>query len=286
MSSLPYVNAAAFRQALLTRLKLEATVRGVSMQSLQQRLLMERMLVRLFRSKETPWVLKGGFALDLRFRPQVRATRDLDLGVRNVTDEDNLRDCLETAMIEDPGDFLKFTLGRSSLANEGKAIRFGVRVGLAGKELGGFSLDVALDDPRLASPQKIQSDENLGIEGLTPATSWVLDLAQHFAEKLHALTFDWLERENTRVKDLVDLVLLVERANLKGQKVALAIRDIFQHRQTHPVPTQIDSQPANWTQQYVSLAHEAGLHSLEMKQGLESLRHWLKRNEVLEKAFF
>ena len=117
MSPLPYADAAAFRRALLTRLKSEAAVRGVSMQTLQQRLLMERMLVRLFSDDDVPWVLKGGFALDLRFRPRARVTRDLDLGVEDALATDDLRDQLESALASVPDesdDFLVFTVGRSS----------------------------------------------------------------------------------------------------------------------------------------------------------------------------
>jgi hypothetical protein len=38
----------------------------------------DRLLARLFREEPAPWVLKGGYALELRFKA-ARATVDIDL---------------------------------------------------------------------------------------------------------------------------------------------------------------------------------------------------------------
>ena len=84
MTVLPYPDAASFRHALLARLKAAASRGRPSMQVQQQRFLMERLLARLFAVEPCPWVLKGGFGLDLRYRPDVRVTRDLDLAVQGL----------------------------------------------------------------------------------------------------------------------------------------------------------------------------------------------------------
>ena len=54
----------------------------------------------------------------------------------------------------------------------------------------------------------------LGLREL-PATGFLaVSPEEQFAEKLHAYTLPRVGRENTRVKDLVDLVLLIERTKL------------------------------------------------------------------------
>jgi hypothetical protein len=51
----------------------------------------------------------------------------------------------------------------------------------------------------------------LDFAGLDDLLVEAVDRRQHFAEKLHALTRDYGDRPNTRVKDLPDLLTLIER---------------------------------------------------------------------------
>jgi hypothetical protein len=41
----------------------------------------ERLLARLFAGDDPPWLLKGGYALELRLQDRARSTLDLDLSV-------------------------------------------------------------------------------------------------------------------------------------------------------------------------------------------------------------
>ena len=68
---------AGFRDQLLGRLRNYARERGISVQRVQQRVAFERLLARLTGFGE--WLLKGGFALELRYGWQNRPTRDIDL---------------------------------------------------------------------------------------------------------------------------------------------------------------------------------------------------------------
>jgi hypothetical protein len=54
-------------------------------QTVQLKFAMERLLARLFHAPDPPWLLKGGFAMDLRFRPKARTTKDVDLSVSLAT---------------------------------------------------------------------------------------------------------------------------------------------------------------------------------------------------------
>src|ERR1035437_353053 len=49
----------------------------------RRQVVFDRLLARLFPTDPAPWVLKGGYALELRFRT-ARATIDIDLTVETV----------------------------------------------------------------------------------------------------------------------------------------------------------------------------------------------------------
>jgi hypothetical protein len=50
---------------------------------LRRQVSFDRLLARLFREESAPWVLKGGYALELRFKA-ARSTVDIDLTVQRV----------------------------------------------------------------------------------------------------------------------------------------------------------------------------------------------------------
>lgn len=71
-----YDSPDAFRQALQARLRSVAAERDLSVQDVQIKFLIERLLARQFHFDDPPWVLKGGFAMELRYRPHARTTKD------------------------------------------------------------------------------------------------------------------------------------------------------------------------------------------------------------------
>jgi hypothetical protein len=54
-------------------LRTVAQERGVQIQGLQLKVAIERLLARLFDGDDPPW-LKGGYAMERRFRPRARTT--------------------------------------------------------------------------------------------------------------------------------------------------------------------------------------------------------------------
>ena len=77
-----YASAEAFRSALEVRLNQAAETELIQINRLRRRVAFDRLLARLFRIDPTPWVLKGGYALELRYRT-ARATVDIDLRSSN-----------------------------------------------------------------------------------------------------------------------------------------------------------------------------------------------------------
>jgi Nucleotidyl transferase AbiEii toxin, Type IV TA system len=76
----PYASAAAFRGALETRLKAISKAEGIDLQRLRRQVSFDRLLARLFAEKNAPWLLKGGYAMELRLRT-ARTTKDIDISL-------------------------------------------------------------------------------------------------------------------------------------------------------------------------------------------------------------
>src|SRR5487761_812381 len=81
-----YATAAAFRRALEDRLQDIARKEGVDLQRLRRQVAFDRLLARLFQAGQAPalpWVLKGGYAMELRISA-ARTTKDIDLTMRST----------------------------------------------------------------------------------------------------------------------------------------------------------------------------------------------------------
>lgn len=82
-----YATAASFRRALEDRLQAIAKKEGVDLQRLRRQVAFDRFLARLFQAEDPnhlPWVLKGGYAMELRMKA-ARTTKDIDLTARGVS---------------------------------------------------------------------------------------------------------------------------------------------------------------------------------------------------------
>lgn len=112
-----FASAAAFKTSLEAHLRHRATELAIPLSTLQLKFVMERLLARLFRNSDPPWLLKGGFAMDLRFRPKARTTKDVDLGISLIAVQVGvkltavIRDRLQEAADHDLGDHLAFRIG-------------------------------------------------------------------------------------------------------------------------------------------------------------------------------
>src|SRR6516162_5301216 len=82
-------SAVAFKTSLEAHLRKSAEERKIPLSTLQLKFVIERLLARLFRNPDPLWLLKGGFAMDLRFRPRARTTKDVDLSIALLPVEGN-----------------------------------------------------------------------------------------------------------------------------------------------------------------------------------------------------
>ena len=159
-------------------------------------------------------------------------------------------------------DFFTFVFGNATrdldAAPYGGA-RFPVDARLAGRTFVKFHLDVSTGDVLRGPYESLSGRDWLRFAGIASANFLAVSLEEQFAEKLHAYTLPRVGRENTRVKDLVDLVLLIERTTLDTARLPKAIRETFQRRKTHDIPSALIPPPASWSGPFSEMAAECSL---------------------------
>jgi len=255
-----------FRKSLESRLKTMATEKGENLQRLRRKVAFDRLLARLFSSEEQSFFLKGGYAMELRLKT-ARATKDIDLtSLKRMKGESDLLSTmileeLRTLAQQDLGDFFVYRIGEAQLdldnAPYGGA-RYPVTALLDGKVFVRFQLDVGADAV-VTRTETMRGADWLGFCGIPSPVFAMISIEQQFAEKLHAYTLPRLERPNTRVKDLVDMVLLAKMRSMDLEVLKEALRLVFKVRQTHSLPQKIDMPPQAWETPYNELAKECAL---------------------------
>ncbi len=141
-----------------------------------------------------------------------------------------------------------------------------------------FHLDVALGDAMVGTADWLAGHDLLGFAGIPPAQMAALPQEQQFAEKVHAYSLP-RAGEGTRVKDLDDLVLLLERQGLPTPaRVAQAVEATFARRNTHPLPSSsLPRPPASWRAPYAELARACGLQTVTSEAAYERLSAYWAR---------
>lgn len=104
-----YETARALRQSIEHRMRLTA---GLDVQRARRHVVFERLLARLVIAHPERWVVKGGFALEVRLPKRARMTRDIDLAVAlDQATTESVRGLLLEGLAEDPdGDRFVFSL--------------------------------------------------------------------------------------------------------------------------------------------------------------------------------
>lgn len=246
----PYATAGAFRRALEDRVKRIAHEEKVDVNRLRRQVAFDRLLARLFLPDQTSWVLKGGYALELLF-DTARATIDIDLTLPGlVATSGQTNDVIHEMLQKTAGaaldDWFEFAFAAPIMdfdaAPYGGA-RFPVETRMDARIFARFHLDVGVGDVVIQPVDVVECRDWLAFAGITRPSVRMIPLEQQFAEKFHAYTLP-RSTPNSRVKDLVDLALLVHAGKLKLARVSSAIDATFARRGTHAVPRRLDAPPA------------------------------------------
>ncbi len=273
-----YTTPGALRAALEARMASREAATVPGLERLRRRTVFERLLVRLEHAMPGQWVLKGGMALEVRLGDRARSTRDLDLAVRQAgEDAEAVRDHLIDALATDPeGDGFEFRVGPAKaidLDEAGRAgWRFAVDARLDGRTFANVRLDVVARTEEISTTDRITLRSMLAFAGFPDHEIEAVDPAQHFAEKLHAFTRPHGDRANSRVKDLPDLLLLMDQGLAPTVELLATVRHVFAVRSTHNLPTSLPDPPADWADRYATLADELALDAVSVEAAMARLR--------------
>ncbi|OMH27693.1 hypothetical protein BKD30_03370 [Tersicoccus phoenicis] len=239
----------ALRASLDARLQMLAHDRAQDVNRLRRHLTFQRVLRRLDES----WVLKGGYLLEARLGSRARATRDLDLAL--VGTADDLADALTEALqvdVDQDGFVFRISAARPHLADVeqlgGPGARFSVTALLAGRTFANIRIDVVARQREIGGgTERVTLPVVVTEPEWVPVTVTAVDLPQHVAEKFHALTaVDAHPRPSTRVKDLIDVMLVSEAGVLDEQRLHARLRAVFEARNGAPPPPDLPDPPAAW----------------------------------------
>lgn len=264
------------RASLIVRMSNAAREAGVVPRHIHLVVAIDRLLVRLLQAAPGQWVVKGGYANQLRRPDDARFTEDLDLKVD--AEIETAPELLASGFAIDLGDDFSYEAATPAAPLEGPpggGLRFVVVARLAGAELVRFKVDVSAADVVVGDFESYFSDPVLERLGFRRSRFPVYPVNQHFAEKLHALTLP-RDVENTRARDLVDLVWFIRHFSFRSDALAIACIATFDRRATHPWPPVIDVPPDSWTRPYRVWRAELDLAGPTPAAAASALRSFLE----------
>lgn len=219
------------------------------------------------------FALKGGVALELRLRGRGRATRDLDVVLNDPRGD--LLDQLHAAL--HPG-FEQFTfrIHGDARALRPDTVRAEVSVQYGGKSWARVQVDLSRGEAGLFEVEMVEALDFGGVSFGFPAALPCLSLHLQAAQKLHAMTRPSIDgRPNTRFRDLVDLVLLIDLIDDLPAFRSTCV-DLFAHRNTHPWPPAVEL-PPDWEGPFTALAEQVELPVTDARQAIFRLRTFLNK---------
>lgn len=219
------------------------------------------------RISDEGWVLKGGFCLEVRLSGQARATKDLDFvrqqAVRSEEDLlDELDDLLSAPAPDDGFTFEALSARPMRQEDEPFAWRVTIDVAVDGRHFSDLKLDLVQQFDEVAEAvEDLTIEPPVGGMDYEPVVVIAVDPYQHAAEKFHAMARIYAgERPSSRVKDLVDLLLLDE-ANLLPDRAALLARIVVVswERDGGSPPRDLPDPPGDWAPRFKRLLADLDL---------------------------
>jgi hypothetical protein len=135
-----------------------------------------------------------------------------------------------------------------------------VRVELAGRDFERVAIDVGFGKPPVVEPVTLATSRLLEFAEIASIVVPALAVEQHLAEKVHAYSRTYAgDQPSSRVKDLVDMVVIAHTSTVDGKRLQQAVTAIFERRGTHTPPEALASPPRDWDRAWSTLVtHLAG----------------------------
>lgn len=178
------------------------------------------------------WLSTSGWGTALARR------KDMDL-VRHDDEESATADLIACHSVEFD-DFFVFAIekaGQITEEQDGGAIRYRVRAELAARLFERVTVDIGFSDALGWQPERLQVPDLLSFAGIEPIEVPTVPIEQHIAEKVHAYTRIYGDgRQSSRVKDLVDLVLIKHAMTADAVRLRAALLGVFEARGQQALP--------------------------------------------------
>ena len=273
-----YKTAAAFRRALEERLRKQSLEGGQSLTRLRKMVAFDRFLARLAEKEPEAWIVKGGFALQLRLGSRARTTKDIDVSATNRWTREQTTAHLRGVASLAFGDWFEFEVSEPAEAATGApghGLRFPIRCLLDGRQFENYHLDVGYGDPVLETPDVLTAPDFLAFADIAPATVRCYPLATQVAEKLHTYTRTYASGETSRARDLADILLSASMEQFKNEKLRQAVEATFDARASHAVPREMPDPPRRLSTSYKQLARELDLPWTTVEEAAQAAAQFL-----------
>jgi hypothetical protein len=246
--------------ALQTWISTWATQQGVA-QDRAQRWIAFELIAAAFEAARLDadrplFLLKGGFAMEIRLGLQARATKDLDVMLRADATVRQITDAVRAALGQPRcGGATTFQFASARQIGTMRTVRFDVRVQWHGQSLARVRLEVSPDEAGAALDWDSLSIPGRAADfGITEMPTHIecLQLRYQMAQKLHAVANP--REPNDRFRDLIDLQMLdVLHDPDRDLELRDACEAVFSARAQHDWPPTLTVREG-WESGYRALA--------------------------------
>jgi len=248
----------------------------------------DRFLARLLEYQPDQWVLKGGYALQLRLGERARTTKDMDLHM--VSNMEEIHQVLRRAGGIDLGDWFTFEIPEpeQEIIDDFGGMRYQIQSLLDRRRFENFHIDVGVGDILIEPVDYLTTPNLLVFADINPTRVPCYSVTQQIGEKLHAYTRPRPSGESSRVKDFIDIMIFAELGEISGQGLIQTIEGTFLSAGTHPVPDNVPPPPRKWTRTFRRLANEINYRDISLGQAYQAIKDFLDpvlRGEVIGKVW-
>jgi Nucleotidyl transferase AbiEii toxin, Type IV TA system len=276
--STTFSTAADFRKSLEARLKNISTKEGVDLQRLRRQVAFDRLLARIFSGGDTGFLLKGGYAMELRVA-SARSTKDIDLTWSgrlqrsSMTVSNYILEEVRALTDKDLGDFFTYKIAEARMDLENApygGARFPVSSFVGGRPFVSFHLDVGADSV-VDTVERTTGADWLGFCDIPAPEISMISVDQQYAEKLHAYSLPRDRGTNSRTKDLIDMALLETKRDLDTSTLRQSVERVFAVRRTHAPPKELLPPPEDWGPRFAMMSEECGL-GMDLSKAYDRVR--------------
>lgn len=144
-----------------------------------------------------------------------------------------------------------------------------------GRTFESFHVDIGIGDPLVDPVEYLKTPALLEFADIEPTIVPCYPITQQIAEKFHAYTLPHPSGESTRVKDMVDILLLAEIGEIDSKRLLRAIHATFDIRRTHKLPTRLPQPPENWSQPFLRMVDGVELGYGPLEDTIEAMKKFL-----------